>query len=175
METEDFENLEQPRSTSDFLSWASQIIEELRDALNDRGEDGEDILVENDLSIPELEAMVDMVENYGVEYGDVYDVLMTELDEQQMNRRAARGRSNALYSPRTQREPLNMSERVSLLECPICLQDSSEPFVQLPTCKHIFHRDCITDWAGTSQNSRTRASCPLCRTMFFGRQKVHNP
>ena len=97
---------------------------------------------------------------------------MTELDEQIMLRRSSRRqRSGAMFSPRSPRShgPLNMSERVIELECPICKQGSDDTFVQLPTCKHIFHKDCITKWAGSTQNSRARASCPLCRTMFFGK------
>jgi hypothetical protein len=154
-----------------------QMIDELQEALVHEN-DVDHIIYEYNLDIDELNSALTMVINLGL--GEVYEILMAELDEQRMNRNAARRRSGpiysprtSIYSPRTPREPLNMNTRVCHIKCPICQQDSSdssEPFIELP-CKHIFHRDCITNWAGSSQNSRTRASCPLCRQMFFGKKR----
>lgn len=42
--------------------------------------------------------------------------------------------------------------------CPICISDFSSPdeVMQLP-CKHVFHTECISEWACISQ------LCPVCR------------
>ena len=47
--------------------------------------------------------------------------------------------------------------------CAICLKRmdlySSNNWPLKLTCKHIFHADCIAEWAVTSKSDR----CPLCR------------
>ena len=45
-------------------------------------------------------------------------------------------------------------------ECPVCkdCMDSGEYVVLLPTCKHLFHRDCMLRWV-TLQDW-----CPVCRS-----------
>lgn len=43
--------------------------------------------------------------------------------------------------------------------CAICLEnfDSSSEVKQLPTCHHIFHTNCLTEWLLRHGN------CPMCR------------
>lgn len=45
--------------------------------------------------------------------------------------------------------------------CPICIHDIEvgNEVVMLSACKHIFHRDCLSEWLST----HTR-DCPYCRT-----------
>lgn len=49
--------------------------------------------------------------------------------------------------------------------CSICMEKlSTDICVQLLTCKHIYHLNCIHEWA------RERTDCPLCRiNMWSGR------
>lgn len=49
-----------------------------------------------------------------------------------------------------------------VFDCPICLNDNNEEFVQLNECGHIFHKNCIDTWG------RTTRTCPNCRGAFFG-------
>jgi hypothetical protein len=41
-------------------------------------------------------------------------------------------------------------------DCPICLDELSKNYVELP-CKHIYCFECIDTWFGKN------ATCPLCR------------
>ena len=46
-------------------------------------------------------------------------------------------------------------------QCSICLEDfKPEEQVQETTCKHIFHKDCISTW------TKNKKSCPCCRAKF---------
>ncbi|XP_068644130.1 probable E3 ubiquitin-protein ligase RHA4A [Aristolochia californica] len=53
-------------------------------------------------------------------------------------------------------------------QCSVCLGDFEvkQRLHQLPSCKHLFHVDCIRHWLVTS------ATCPLCRTSII---PVKNP
>jgi hypothetical protein len=55
--------------------------------------------------------------------------------------------------------------------CTICLENF-EPLSevkQLPTCHHIFHRNCLTEWLHHHNN------CPMCRTNISSIQQRLNP
>lgn len=41
--------------------------------------------------------------------------------------------------------------------CPICFDEISIKHLHSTTCKHVYHRDCITKWFETSDE------CPVCR------------
>ena len=46
--------------------------------------------------------------------------------------------------------------------CPICLKEfdpeSNQQVTELARCKHIFHRDCISEWI-----NKSNTTCPNCR------------
>jgi len=46
------------------------------------------------------------------------------------------------------------------MSCVICLTDfhDGEEVAEVPTCRHTFHKACISQWFG-----RGRADCPMCR------------
>ncbi|XP_024986408.1 probable E3 ubiquitin-protein ligase RHA4A [Cynara cardunculus var. scolymus] len=47
--------------------------------------------------------------------------------------------------------------------CCVCLGEfeMNEELIQVPSCKHIFHRDCIHHWL------QSNSTCPLCRCCVF--------
>lgn len=44
-------------------------------------------------------------------------------------------------------------------ECSICMDsgDDAAKFVEFPTCKHLYHEDCIVRWL------KKKSTCPMCR------------
>lgn len=48
-------------------------------------------------------------------------------------------------------------------ECPVCLADfePEETLRLLPSCKHVFHRECIDAWFDS------HSTCPLCRASLL--------
>lgn len=78
---------------------------------------------------------------------------LNELQEQ-INRH----RSPESYMHEITNETLNTDDT-----CSICLgnyTDCDMKIMELNTCKHIFHSDCVAKWVETSHNY----TCPLCRT-----------
>lgn len=61
--------------------------------------------------------------------------------------------------------PSNLSLNPS---CAICLEnfDLSSDVKQIPTCHHIFHRNCLTEWLLRHGN------CPMCRTIISSNQQA---
>ncbi|PIN23270.1 hypothetical protein CDL12_04036 [Handroanthus impetiginosus] len=59
--------------------------------------------------------------------------------------------------------------------CCVCLGEFEvkEELVQVPTCKHIFHTDCIRHWL------HKNSTCPLCRAPVFSdnssKSQHHHP
>lgn len=55
--------------------------------------------------------------------------------------------------------------------CCVCLGDFEfkEELLQVPSCKHVFHIDCIHHWL------HTNTSCPLCRCSVIPTAKLANP
>ncbi|KAL6313227.1 hypothetical protein AAG906_018693 [Vitis piasezkii] len=55
--------------------------------------------------------------------------------------------------------------------CCVCLGEFEikEELHQVPSCKHVFHADCIYHWL------RTNSTCPLCRCSVFPNTKAGNP
>lgn len=49
-------------------------------------------------------------------------------------------------------------------ECPVCLTDfePEDSLRLLPTCKHVFHQECIDAWFDA------HSTCPLCRASLTG-------
>ncbi|KVH89701.1 hypothetical protein Ccrd_008305 [Cynara cardunculus var. scolymus] len=58
--------------------------------------------------------------------------------------------------------PMEIS-RISCRRCCVCLGEfeMNEELIQVPSCKHIFHRDCIHHWL------QSNSTCPLCRCCVF--------
>ncbi len=52
--------------------------------------------------------------------------------------------------------------------CAICLEnfDSLSEVKQLPTCHHVFHTNCLTEWLLHHGN------CPMCRTIISSIQQT---
>jgi Ring finger domain len=53
--------------------------------------------------------------------------------------------------------------------CPICIEDFiiDENIVSLPSCKHIFHKDCIQQWLLKKQGC-----CPMCKVNVLDDQQT---
>lgn len=64
--------------------------------------------------------------------------------------------------PLVHREDLD--EKDTPRECPVCLADfeAEDSLRLLPTCKHVFHQDCIDAWFDA------HSTCPLCRASLVG-------
>ncbi|KAL6631351.1 hypothetical protein ACP70R_028201 [Stipagrostis hirtigluma subsp. patula] len=57
----------------------------------------------------------------------------------------------------------------AVLLCAICLDELRQGQLcsEVPSCRHVFHRDCISIWA------RSNGSCPLCRAKIVpGAERV---
>ncbi|KAI9174826.1 hypothetical protein LWI28_023222 [Acer negundo] len=56
-------------------------------------------------------------------------------------------------------------------QCCVCLGEFEikEELLQVPSCKHVFHVDCLNHWL---QSNRT---CPLCRCCIIPITKLHIP
>lgn len=66
----------------------------------------------------------------------------------------------SLVDLQTHLPPCQYSGTASNDNCSICLEclEEGESYRALPTCKHVFHAQCVYSWL-------TRvANCPLCRT-----------
>jgi len=52
--------------------------------------------------------------------------------------------------------------------CAICLEnfDALSNVKQLPTCHHVFHTNCLTEWLLRHGN------CPMCRTIIPSIQRI---
>lgn len=58
--------------------------------------------------------------------------------------------------------PLEFSEALGELDCPICLAafQEGQKLLQI-NCKHLFHEDCLMEWIRVNQ------TCPNCRFSIF--------
>ncbi|XP_067948828.1 uncharacterized protein [Watersipora subatra] len=62
-------------------------------------------------------------------------------------------------------EPIVLTSAEAKDPCSICLADISEAVATL--CKHIFHKECIEEWAKNS------IICPMCRQSMHIKTKLH--
>jgi len=49
-------------------------------------------------------------------------------------------------------------------ECSICLEKNEEPYCNIKSCSHIFHKKCLNKWYSTNN------SCPYCRTEIVNKE-----
>ncbi|KAK7306584.1 hypothetical protein VNO77_44533 [Canavalia gladiata] len=92
----------------------------------------------------------------------------------QMNTQVAPIDVSSVESPNSGLDPLIIASLPKLLfkqtdqfsqgeviECSVCLGTIVEDAITriLPTCKHIFHVDCVDKWFGSN------TTCPICRTV----------
>lgn len=58
--------------------------------------------------------------------------------------------------------------RLKESQCCVCLGDFelSEQLHQIPSCKHLFHIDCIHHWL------KANYTCPLCRCCIYSTKKI---
>ncbi|KAJ1256833.1 hypothetical protein BS78_K290900, partial [Paspalum vaginatum] len=97
----------------------------------------------------------------------------------QARRHAAQGRAAALHAARSRdrsgaiaaavlsaipafaykREGIDSADPTGWAQCVICLGlvQVGEVVRRLPTCKHLFHVECIHSWL------RSQSTCPICR------------
>ncbi|KAF8412105.1 hypothetical protein HHK36_000060 [Tetracentron sinense] len=56
-------------------------------------------------------------------------------------------------------------------QCCVCLGEFEikEELQQIPSCKHVFHMDCIHHWL------RANSTCPLCRCSLVPTRKLDDP
>ncbi|XP_010536270.1 PREDICTED: putative RING-H2 finger protein ATL19 [Tarenaya hassleriana] len=82
----------------------------------------------------------------------------------------SRGASEALLQRLVEEQSFDSAEKLensSNMEseaCAICLENllgSEGALVQMPSCPHFFHRECLVEWL-----KRTN-SCPLCRSVPY--------
>ncbi|KAK3228107.1 hypothetical protein Dsin_007969 [Dipteronia sinensis] len=61
--------------------------------------------------------------------------------------------------------------KINDTQCCVCLGEFEikEELLQVPSCKHVFHVDCLNNWL---QSNRT---CPLCRCYIIPITKLHIP
>jgi len=56
-------------------------------------------------------------------------------------------------------------------QCPICLLQmeygQSISYSNNPACKHVYHRDCISEWFFRPTNESMNLFCPCCRQDFI--------
>lgn len=58
---------------------------------------------------------------------------------------------------------LNSFKSIKIVRCCVCLGDFEikEQLHQIPSCKHMFHLECIHHWL------MSNTTCPLCRTSIL--------
>jgi E3 ubiquitin-protein ligase ATL41 len=69
---------------------------------------------------------------------------------------------NLVTSPSENIEIIHKLEEIDMNEeavCSICL-DNIGRGISLPTCKHFFHKECITKWMEQA------STCPYCRAII---------
>ncbi|KAL5747734.1 hypothetical protein ACOSP7_024751 [Xanthoceras sorbifolium] len=56
-------------------------------------------------------------------------------------------------------------------QCCVCLGEFEikDELLQVPSCKHVFHVDCLNHWLHSNR------TCPLCRCCIIPITKLHNP
>ncbi|CAH8390193.1 unnamed protein product [Eruca vesicaria subsp. sativa] len=61
-----------------------------------------------------------------------------------------------------------VSEETAATECAVCLSvlEEQDTARELPSCKHVFHVDCVDKWLTTC------STCPVCRTEVQPRPRL---
>ena len=102
--------------------------------------------------------------NVGLNFRDYFNGMMEDMLVEQVMQNSLEDQPDLV---KTDRNIIIASQSFSTLdikiqgdnkECSICISEfEEEDIISIPNCNHIFHTECIKEWA------RYKTDCPVCR------------